>query len=128
MLEQLSLSSDDNVLEVGTGSGYNAALLGAIVGAGGRVRTIDVDEDLVARAQEHLRSAGSVNVRAIAGDGWSGSTHDAPYDRIEITVGVWDISPAWIDQLGADGIIVVPLWLRAGVQASIAFRRTATNS
>ena len=127
MLEQLSLSSGHSVLEVGTGSGYNAALLGAIVGEGGRVRTIDLDEALVDRAQQHLRSASSANVLAVAGDGWSGFIDDAPYDRIEVTVGVWDISPAWVDQLAADGILVVPLWLRAGVQASIAFRQAGSG-
>ena len=123
MLEQLELSRGHSVLEIGTGSGYNAALLGAIVGEGGRVRTLDIDDELVADAQQHLRSAGVSNVQAIAADGWSGFGGDAPYDRIEVSVGVWDLSPAWVDQLAPDGIIVVPLWLRAGVQASIAFRR-----
>ncbi len=122
MLDQLTLSGEESVLEIGTGSGYNAALIGAIVG-GGRVRTVDIDEDLVARAQRHLRSAGVTNVQATFVDGWSGFQEESPYDRVEVTVGVWDISPAWFDQLVPDGIIVVPLWLRAGIQASIAFRR-----
>ncbi len=68
MLEQLALSGGESVLEIGTGSGYNAALLGAIVGTSGRVRTLDID-DLVARAQQHLRSAGVTNVHAVAADG-----------------------------------------------------------
>lgn len=127
MLEQLSLSSGHNVLEVGTGSGYNAALLGAILGEGGRVRTIDLDEALVERAQQLLRSASSANVLAAARDGWFGFSEDAPYDRIEVTVGVWDISPDWVDQLAGNGILVVPLWLRAGVQASIAFRHDGSD-
>ncbi len=127
MLEQLALSGGESVLEIGTGSGYNAALLGAIVGDGGRVRTLDIDEDLVARAQQYLRSAGATNVHATAADGWSGFEEGSPYDRVEVTVGVSDISPAWVDQLAPDGIIVVPLWLRAGVQASIAFRRDGSD-
>jgi protein-L-isoaspartate(D-aspartate) O-methyltransferase len=59
----------------------------------------------------------------LAGDGWNGAPQRAPFDRIEVTVGVWDVSPHWIEQLVEGGIFVVPLWLRAGVQASIAFRK-----
>jgi methyltransferase of FxLD system len=126
MLDQLTLSGRESVLEIGTGSGYNAALIGAIVG-GGRVRTVDIDEDLVARAQQHLRSVGVTNVQASVADGWFGFEEESPYDRVEVTVGVWDISPAWFDQLVPDGIIVLPLWLRAGIQASIAFRRDGAD-
>ncbi|MEA2580059.1 MAG: protein-L-isoaspartate(D-aspartate) O-methyltransferase [Actinomycetota bacterium] len=127
MLEQLSLAGGASVLEIGTGSGYNAALLGVIVGDGGRVRTLDIDEDLVAAAQQHLRAAGVSNIHATVADGWSGFPADAPYDRVEVTVGVWDLSPAWIGQLAPGGIIVAPLWLRGGVQASIAFRRDGAD-
>jgi methyltransferase of FxLD system len=127
MLEQLALLGGESILEIGTGSGYNAALLGAIVGDRGSVRSLDIDEDLVTRAQQHLRSAGVTNVDAFTADGWSGFERDAPYDRIEVTAGVWDISPAWVDQLTPDGIIVLPLWLRTGIQASIAFRRNGSD-
>lgn len=127
MLAQLALSGGESVLEIGTGSGYNAALLGKIVGPDGHVSTVDIDDDLVARADGHLRSAGVTNVKAIAADGWFGFESDAPYDRIEVTVGVWDISPEWVDQLAPEGILVVPLWLRAGIQASIAFRRDGSD-
>jgi protein-L-isoaspartate(D-aspartate) O-methyltransferase len=127
MLEQLALSGGESVLEIGTGSGYNAALLGALVGDGGRVQTPRHRRGPWARAQQHLRSAGATNVHAVAADGWSGFEEESPYDRVEVTVGVWDLSLAWVDQLVPGGIIVVPLWLRAGVQASIAFRRDGSD-
>ncbi len=52
-----------------------------------------------------------------------GVPNEAPFDRIEATVGIWDLSPHWVDQLREGGILVVPLWLRAGLQASVAFRK-----
>lgn len=55
--------------------------------------------------------------------GWVGSPHHAPYHRIEVTVATWDLSPAWFEQLAPGGVLLVPLWLRAGVQASVAFTK-----
>jgi protein-L-isoaspartate(D-aspartate) O-methyltransferase len=123
MLTQLDVHSGARVLEVGTGSGYNAALLSSLVGEAGRVTTIDIEADLVDAAIDKLAGAGINNVRAVTGDGWNGDPNAAPYDRIEVTVGVWDLSPRWVEQLAEGGVLVVPLWLRAGVQATVAFRR-----
>lgn len=123
MIEQLSLERGGRALEVGTGSGYNAALLAELVGPDGHVSTIDLDVDLVVAARRALVRAGFTRVTALVGDGWEGAAEQAPFDRIEVTVGVWDLSPRWMEQLGEGGVIVAPLWLRAGVQASVAFRK-----
>lgn len=123
MLTQLGVAPGDRVLEVGAGTGYNAALLAEMAGADGAVTTVDLDPEVAAEARAHLAAAGFGQVEVIAGDGWAGQRPGAPYDRIIATVGVWDISPAWIEQLDVCGILVVPLWLRAGVQVSVALRR-----
>lgn len=122
MLEQLGVEPGQRVLEIGAGTGYNAALLAHLVGEAGCVVTVDIDEDLVACAQQRLAACGPSRVVAVAGDGGFGWPAEAPYDRIILTVGAWDIAPAWTEQLAVDGRLVVPLSLR-GVQRSIAFQR-----
>ena len=123
MLRQLEVLPGHRVLEVGAATGYNAALLGQLVGPDGRVITIDVDPEICAAAERHLEVAGASNVSVVAGDGWAGAEAHARFDRIEATVGVWDVSTAWVEQLQVDGILVAPLWLRAGLQASVAFKK-----
>jgi protein-L-isoaspartate(D-aspartate) O-methyltransferase len=118
MLEQLRLEAGHSVLEIGAGTGYNAALLGRLAD---RVVTVDIDEDIARQARDRL--AGAPNVEVRTGDGWAGAPDRAPYDRIELTIGTSDISVAWRDQLADGGVLVLPLWLRVGVQLSVAFRR-----
>lgn len=122
MLEQLSVARGMRVLEIGAGTGYNAALLAELVGPTGSVTTLDIDIDIVEEAVEHLANAGYTHIEAIATDGGAGWAPGAPYDRIILTVGASDIAPAWFEQLVDGGLIVVPLWL-GGVEASIAFRK-----
>ena len=122
MLEQLSVQPGMAVLEIGTGTGYNAALLGQLVGLGGAVLTMDVDPAVTGPAKRHLAAAGASNVEVITDDGWTLETADR-FDRIEATVGVWDLSPAWFAGLEPGGVLVVPIWFRAGQQASVAFRK-----
>ncbi len=122
MLEQLGLQPGQRVLEIGTGSGYNAALIAQIVGDGGQVTTIDIDEDLVVSARKRLAAAGFARVEVLCADGALGHAEGAPYDRIILTVGAWDIAPAWLEQLSQEGRLVLPLSLRR-VQKSVAFER-----
>jgi protein-L-isoaspartate(D-aspartate) O-methyltransferase len=122
MLEQLDARPGHRVLEIGTGSGYNAALLAHLVGESGAVVSVDIDVDLVDGARARLAECGVSRVTVGCGDGGLGWTEHAPYDRIIATVGVWDIAPAWVTQLAADGRLVVPLDLR-GPQRSIAWQR-----
>ena len=126
MLEQLQLKPGHRVLEIGTGTGYNAAVMAHIVGPRGAVVTVDIDADLIARAQASLAEAGDSpgggQVRAICADGGYGDPGDAPFDRVIVTVGAWDIPPAWLDQLGPGGRLVLPLSVR-GIQLSVSLER-----
>ncbi len=118
MLEQLRVESGHTVLEIGAGTGYNAALLGRLAR---RVVTLDIDEEIARAARARLTSTDNVEVRT--GDGWAGAPDSAPYDRIQLTVGSSDVAPAWHEQLAEGGLLVMPLWLRVGVQLSVALRR-----
>jgi protein-L-isoaspartate(D-aspartate) O-methyltransferase len=122
MLEQLGLEPGHKVLEIGAGTGYNAALMAHIVGETGQVITVDIDEDLVQAAREHLRAAGFEQVQVVCADGGYGVPELAPFDRIILTVGAPDIIPAWWEQLKPDGRIVLPLMLK-GSMKSVAFER-----
>ncbi|MFD2421137.1 methyltransferase, FxLD system [Amycolatopsis pigmentata] len=120
MLEQLALEPGLRVLEIGAGTGYNAALMHRLVSPGGEVVSVDIDADLVAGARENLDRAGYPGVTVVRADGAEGRAERAPYDRVIATVGVWDLAPAWFDQLAPGGRIVVPLDL-GGPQRSVAF-------
>ena len=119
MLDQLRVGPGQRVLEIGAGTGYNAALLQQLVGAGGRVVTVDLDDDVARQAAAHLARAGYPEVTVVQADGAAGYPAGAPYDRIIATVGVSDLAPAWLDQLVPGGRVVVPLDLR-GSQRSVA--------
>lgn len=120
MLEQLRLESGQRVLEIGAGAGFNAALMAHLVGPAGEVVTVDIDDDIVEDARQHLTVAGYERVRVVCGDGALGYAEHAPYDRIILTVGAWDILPAWWEQLAPGGRLVLPLSL-GGPQACVAF-------
>lgn len=93
-LGQLDVQPGHRVLEIGAGSGYNAALLAHLAGPGGHVTAIDVDADIVEEARERLAVAGVTNVDVVLGDGALGHPSVAPYDRIVATVGVYGIPDA----------------------------------
>src|SRR4030088_1299270 len=82
MLEQLDPQPGDHVLEIGAGTGYNAALLAHLVGDTGHVVTLDIDEDLVLGAREHLRNAGYGQVTVVQTEGALGYSPQHAYDRI----------------------------------------------
>ncbi len=122
MLHQLGLAPGQRVLEIGAGTGYNAALMKYLTGPQGTVVSVDIDPQLVEAARDHLASAGYPDVTVVAADGAEGFVPGAPYDRIIATVGVSDLSPAWLDQAAPGARIVVPLDVR-GSQLSVAFER-----
>jgi protein-L-isoaspartate(D-aspartate) O-methyltransferase len=124
MLEQLGLAPGHRVLEVGAGTGYNAALMTDLVGESGSVVTVDIDADMVARAQANLAAAGYLNVIVVCGDGAFGAPDYAPYDRVIVTAGAWDLAPPWLAELGPGGRIVLPLSVR-GIQLCLALEREA---
>jgi len=122
MLEQLDVRPGMTVLEIGAGSGYNAALLAHLAGPGGRVTTIDLDQEIVLDARAHLAAAGASGVEVMLGDGGNGAPAGAPYDRIILTAGAYDISPALLAQLAGGGVLVLPLLLGLR-QYAVAFER-----
>ncbi len=122
MLEQLELEPGQRVLEIGAGCGYNAALMAEIVGRAGQVVSVELDAGVARQARGCLDDAGYASVEVVRGDGGRGHAAAAPYDRIIVTAGAWDIPPALRDQLGPGGRLVIPLSLR-GPQRSIAFER-----
>jgi len=119
MLEQLAVQPGHRVLEIGAGTGYNAALLTHLVGPAGRVTAIDIDAELVDRAADHLRAAGIEGVELHRADGAFGHPPGAPYDRIVLTVGSSDVRPEWVQQLAPGGRLLLPLTLR-GSQVAVA--------
>ena len=122
MMEQLGLEPGSRVLEIGAGTGYNAAILAHVAGEKGSVITMDIDQDIVDEAAENLSETGYGHVKAVCGDGFEGFPEGGPYDRIIATVGAYDVSPHWVDQLKEGGVIVVPLWFR-GFCLSVALEK-----
>ncbi|MFI5758033.1 methyltransferase, FxLD system [Streptomyces sp. NPDC051569] len=121
MLDQLDAQSGERILELGAGTGYNAALLAHLVGDSGHVITLDVDDDLVEGARVHLAAAGITNVEAVTRDGALGYAEGAPYDRIIATVGAHGVPHAWLRQLAPGGRLLVPQRLKGSVSRSIAY-------
>ncbi|WP_406115207.1 methyltransferase domain-containing protein [Kitasatospora purpeofusca] len=107
MLEALDVADGNRVLEVATGTGYNAALLSHRVGDG-NVTTIEVDPELVRAAERRLDRAG-YRPTVLAGDGRAGHPDGGPYDRLIATCGFTGIPPAWLEQMTPGGIIVCPV-------------------
>src|ERR1700733_14754388 len=103
MLEQLGVAPGQRVLEIGTGTGYNAALMAHLVGQRGTVVTVDIDDALVAGARENLAAAGYPGVIVLSGDGGYGAARHAPFDRAIVTAGAWDLAPAWLAPAGPGG-------------------------
>jgi protein-L-isoaspartate(D-aspartate) O-methyltransferase len=123
MLEQLDLQPGQRVLEVGAGTGFNAALIASIVGPGGSVVTVDIQPDLIAHARACLDTAGYEWVQTVVGDGGYGFPDGAPYDRIILTVASDVITPSWREQLAPGGILVLPFAVIDGNQKSVAFQK-----
>jgi protein-L-isoaspartate(D-aspartate) O-methyltransferase len=112
MLDQLDVRPGLRVLEVGSG-GYNAALLAELVGPTGLVVTMDIDRRVTDRARTCLAATGYDQVIVLDGDAACGAPDHAPFDRVLVTAGVYEVAGAWAEQLTAGGRIVAPLELRA---------------
>lgn len=121
MLEQAAITEGMRILEIGSG-GYNAALLAELVGPSGQVTTVDIDADITDRTSRVLDEIGYSWINVVLADAESGVAEYAPYDRILVTVGAWDIPPAWVEQLVPSGLLIVPLQVR-GLSRTIAFEK-----
>lgn len=113
MLEQLRAGEGDRVLEIGSGTGYNAALLCHIVGPRGIVHSVEIEPEAARAAAAALKRV-DCRVEVHHADGAEGWPAGAPYDRILATVAVWDVPPAWTGQAAEDARIVAPLTIVGG--------------
>lgn len=120
MLELLDPLQGASILEIGSGTGYNAALLAELVGPSGRVVSVEIQPEVASEAAAHLVAVGLENVEVVCADGFEGHAARRPYDRIIVTAGASDLAPAWVDQLARGGRLVLPLSIR-GVQQCVAF-------
>ncbi len=105
-LEALSLRGKERVLEIGTGSGYQTALLGSLAGT---VFSVERVETLALTARAALREAGVANASVLLGDGTLGWSAYAPYDAVLVTAGGPEIPPPLVEQLGPGGRLLIPL-------------------
>lgn len=121
MLELLGPERGTRVLEIGTGSGYNAALLAELAGPHGAVDTVELEPDLAATARATLQRSGYERVRVLSDDAFDPA--DAAYERIIVTARASDIDPRWWRALRDGGRIVVPLDIGYGGERAIAFER-----
>ena len=124
MTQALEVSPRDKVLEVGTGSGYQAAILSKLAR---RVYTIDRHRRLVQEAREIFDTLNLANITAITGDGSFGLPEQAPFDRIIVTAAAEDPPGPLVAQLKVGGIMVVPVGQSDAVQHLIRVRKTETG-
>lgn len=122
MLESLDIRDGHRVLEIGTGTGYNAALLCHRLGAD-LVVSVDVEPDLITAARTRLATLGFTPT-LVARDGADDLADHGPFDRIIATCSVPDIPRAWINQLAADGLLVVDLQPSTAAGNLVLLRRT----
>jgi len=106
MTEQLEIRSHDRVLEIGTGSGYQAAILAEL---GGKVVSVERLPELADRARENLARAGVRGVEIVVGDGTQGYPPEAPYDAIIVTAASPDIPGPLVEQLAEGGRLIAPV-------------------
>jgi protein-L-isoaspartate(D-aspartate) O-methyltransferase len=109
MLDKLQLREGHSVLEIGAASGWNAAMMGKLVGSGGTVHSVEIIPELATSAEATISAQGMTNVHIITGDGGDGYSPGAPYDRIVFTVGSYDIPSAFYEQLKDDGLLLMVL-------------------
>ena len=120
MTEALELKPQDRVLEIGTGSGYQAAILSLLVR---EVYSMEIVAPLGKEAETRLKEMGYANVQVRIGDGYRGWPEAAPFDAIIVTAAPPDVPPALVEQLGPGGRMVVPVGLY--LQDLIRLRRTS---
>lgn len=106
MSAALALDGSERILEIGTGSGYQAAVLSALAL---HVDTFEIIPELAARARHALQELGMTNVDVHVGDGWGGFPGGAPFDRIVVTAAPDRLPEALVDQLAEGGFLVVPV-------------------
>ncbi len=121
MTEQLDVEPQHRVLEIGTGSGYQAAILSRL---GAEVVSIERYRTLADTARARIKTLGYGNVTVLTGDGMAGAPDRAPFDRIIVTAAAEDVPAALVEQLAEGGKIVLPLGPHDGTQYIVKFTKT----
>ena len=124
MTEQLKLRPQHRVLEVGTGTGYQAAVLSRLAR---EVVSIERYRTLAEQARARITSLGYENVEVVVGDGFAGVPGRAPYDRIIVTAAAEQVPQALVDQLADDGVMLLPLGEHGGTQHIIRLNKSQTG-
>lgn len=114
LLEMLDLQPGQRVLEIGSGSGWLAAVMARLVGESGRVTGLEIIPELAVQSQTDLARLGIGNVSVLATDGARGHAAGAPFDRVMITAATWDFPEVLFDQMIEGGRVLVPIELRGG--------------
>ena len=109
MLEVLGLRAEDRVLEIGTGTGYEAAILGELTA---EVWTIERHAELADKAREILQRLGYANVHVVHGDGSRGLREHSPFNKVLVAAAAPEIPPTLIEQLAGDGRLIIPVGSR----------------
>ena len=109
MCDYLKLERGDKVLEIGAGSGYHAAVIAELIGAEGRVYTVERLDLLVDFSTRNLREAGYKNVVVVSGDGTLGLPEYAPFNKICVTCAAPAVPPPLLEQLETGGRMVIPI-------------------
>ncbi|NYT19190.1 MAG: protein-L-isoaspartate(D-aspartate) O-methyltransferase [Methanosarcinales archaeon] len=109
MCELLDISSGMKILEVGSGSGYNAAVMAELVGDKGHIYTVERIPQLADFAKKNIKRAGYKNITVLQDDGSCGLAEHEPYDRISVTSAAPDVPRPLIEQLAKEGIMAIPV-------------------
>jgi protein-L-isoaspartate(D-aspartate) O-methyltransferase len=123
MLELLQLKPGQKVFELGTGSGWNAALMGRLVGEEGHVYSLEIIPEMARAASDALRLLGLKNVDVIAGDGGDGFAPAAPYDRAIFTAGAHDLPRAFHEQMIEGGLLLAVVQSEGGGDTLFLLRK-----
>jgi protein-L-isoaspartate(D-aspartate) O-methyltransferase len=124
MLDMLQLQPDQTVFELGAGSGWNAALMGHLVGRGGRVFSLELIPEVATAAAVAVQAHGLTNVSIVAADGGDGYPAGAPYDRALFTAGAYDLPRAFYDQLRDGGLLMAVIKVEGGGDTLVVLRKT----
>lgn len=122
MTQALELTDRTKVLEIGTGSGYQAAVLAKVAR---RVYTVERHKELMATAEGRFAEMKLHNLHTRVGDGWKGWPEQAPFEAIIVTAAASQVPQALLDQLGEGGRLVIPVGRSSDVQKLVRYRRTA---
>jgi protein-L-isoaspartate(D-aspartate) O-methyltransferase len=127
MLDLLQLHPGQTVFELGAGSGWNAALIGHLVGLEGRVVGLEIIPEVAAMAANTIGSLGIQNVSIVTADGGDGFQAAAPFDRAVFTAGTYDLPRPFYDQLKEDGLLLSVIKIEGGGDSLFLLRKTADH-